>query len=85
VYPYLTAVPTIAVISDYAGGAGGQHCDIACGTGWFFSHVTTDWEQGVGIGKWIYSVGASVPLPASLPLVLAGLGALGLTRRRRKA
>ncbi|WP_424968993.1 VPLPA-CTERM sorting domain-containing protein [Dinoroseobacter sp. S76] len=31
------------------------------------------------------SVVPAVPLPASFPLILAGLGALGLTRKRRKA
>ncbi|WP_424964500.1 VPLPA-CTERM sorting domain-containing protein [Dinoroseobacter sp. S375] len=31
------------------------------------------------------SVVPAIPLPASFPLILAGLGALGLTRKRRKA
>ena len=46
--------------------------------------------MGVGMFEVVDNVSAGnatsvVPLPASLPLLLAGLGALGLMRKRRKA
>jgi hypothetical protein len=44
-----------------------------------------DLTQTVGIpgGSWVNIDVAAVPVPAALPLLALGLGALGATRRRR--
>ena len=41
--------------------------------------------QGFVLGKFVVDYTAAVPLPAGLPLLLAGLGGLALMRRRPKA
>ncbi len=50
----------------------------------FFADNST--EAGIGWGDFLFDeVGAQVPLPAGLPLLLAGLGVLGVASRRKKA
>lgn len=57
---------------------------VTIGTGghWYFSGPTS--ESILDKDYWTYSKTAVVPLPASLPLMLAGLGGLGLLARRKK-
>lgn len=40
---------------------------------------------GVSYGNFSYEAIAPVPLPASLPLLLAGIGAIGFARKKRKS
>ncbi len=47
-----------------------------------FYNFPTDWNQGLVTG---FNEVAQVPLPAGLPLLLSGMGALGAMLRRRRA
>ena len=47
-------------------------------------NVDMNWDTSAGTKNWTYSINPSqVPLPASLPLLLAGLAGLGLIARNR--
>ena len=57
---------------------------------WYFEengNVDGKWDLMSGIGNWEYKLdfAAPVPLPASLPLMAAGLGAIAFLRRRKQA
>ncbi|SNR26360.1 VPLPA-CTERM protein sorting domain-containing protein [Puniceibacterium sediminis] len=45
--------------------------------------LVQNFDTAFGIGAQSYSVVAAVPLPASLPLILLGVGALSALRRRK--
>ena len=48
-------------------------------------HVDLNWDTSASKGNWTYKINPSqVPLPASLPLLLAGLGGLALVARKRR-
>ena len=53
--------------------------------GSIFFDNTAATGAGYAYGNISYELAAAVPLPASLPLILAGLGGLALARRRRAA
>lgn len=42
-------------------------------------------SRGVSYGNFTYDAVAPVPLPASLPLLLAGIGLIGFARKKRKS
>ena len=48
--------------------------------------VDLSWDFAAGASNWTYEISgldpSPVPLPASMPLLLAALGAIGLLRRR---
>jgi len=49
----------------------------------FFDDRST--ARGVSYGNFTYDAIAPVPLPASLPLLLAGIGAIGFARKKRNS
>jgi uncharacterized protein (DUF697 family) len=81
------AVPEIAGIS-VAGSVPGAILGPLAGV-WYFDgagSLDNTFDVGAAPGFWTYDISfATVPLPATLPLVVAGLGGLALSRRRARA
>lgn len=80
----LLAVPKIKGISK-KGAVAGATLDNA--KFWNFEtagNVDLKWDTSASKKNWTYSINPSqVPLPASLPLMLAGLGGLAMIARKR--
>lgn len=81
VYPILLGVPAIAGIS-VAGELAGV-IESAPGS-WIFTNPSVQFASTPNF--WTYEIKglAAIPVPATLPLLLAGLGGLALLRRRAR-
>jgi hypothetical protein len=85
--PYYTLAEWLSTFDSGFGGATLVGLSLGLGT---YNPSETGYVDAVSIAgtnadnSWNFEAPATVPVPAGLPLLLAGLGALGLVARRKK-
>ena len=81
-YTVITGAPPVTGFVERGGD-----CDLGC-TFWNFAENGLSVPISAPANNWTYTIDgldATIPLPATLPLLLAGFGALGVAARRKAA
>ena len=84
--PLFSSLPLILGVPTVAGFADGGSLHPTLGTPVWFFGSSTGGQTSSPASTFTYSISpvpTTVPVPATLPLAVAGLGALGLLRRRK--